>query len=176
MTSAVIRAYAAYNIHDKVYVQSSPLCCSGLSLQADLNLYLSLFSCIMDSAYELCMWSFVIALAHFISETFVYKTAKMGPGIISPLIVACKLSIGLFCAYPQRSESADLSEIFSPVSSVSAWMTMLSLESHCHVPSLRRLRQVILLESHVQGCHKHLSSTMQSFLSGSNLPADQTLI
>lgn len=41
-------------------------------------------------AYELCMWSFVIALGHFISETFVYKTARLGPGMISPLIVACK--------------------------------------------------------------------------------------
>ncbi|SNX83079.1 related to ERG28 - involved in synthesis of ergosterol [Melanopsichium pennsylvanicum] len=66
--SAVIRYYAAYNIHDKV-------------------------------AYELCMWSFVIALAHFISETFVFKTAKMGPGIISPLIVASSSLAAMYAHY-----------------------------------------------------------------------------
>ncbi|KAL9934934.1 hypothetical protein V8E36_006010 [Tilletia maclaganii] len=38
--------------------------------------------------YELAMWSFVIALAHFSSEVAVFKTAKLSPGIISPLIVA----------------------------------------------------------------------------------------
>lgn len=38
------------------------------------------------------MWSFVIALVHFISETLVYKTAKLGAGMISPLIVACKFT------------------------------------------------------------------------------------
>ena len=42
------------------------------------------------------MWSFVIALAHFVSETFVYKTAKLGPGMISPLIVACERSTFTF--------------------------------------------------------------------------------
>lgn len=44
---------------------------------------------VFPSAYELCMWTFVIALAHFCSELFIYKTAKLGPGSISPLIVAC---------------------------------------------------------------------------------------
>ncbi|CBQ72010.1 related to ERG28-involved in synthesis of ergosterol [Sporisorium reilianum SRZ2] len=67
-TSAIIRGYAAYNIHDKV-------------------------------AYELCMWSFVIALAHFISETLVYKTAKLGPGMISPLIVASSSLTAMYLQY-----------------------------------------------------------------------------
>ncbi|KAK0543397.1 ergosterol biosynthesis protein [Tilletia horrida] len=43
--------------------------------------------------YELCMWSYVIALAHFGSEVAVYKTAKMSAGIISPFIVA-SVSLG----------------------------------------------------------------------------------
>ncbi|EST07740.1 Erg28 [Kalmanozyma brasiliensis GHG001] len=68
ITSAIIRAYAAYNINDKV-------------------------------AYELCMWSFVIALVHFVSETFVYKTAKMGPGMISPLIVASSSFTAMYLQY-----------------------------------------------------------------------------
>ncbi|KAJ1028551.1 hypothetical protein NDA16_001717 [Ustilago loliicola] len=67
-TSAIIRGYAAYNIHDK-------------------------------TAYELAMWSFVIALVHFISETFVYKTAKLGAGMISPLIVASSSLTAMYLNY-----------------------------------------------------------------------------
>ncbi|ETS63009.1 hypothetical protein PaG_02781 [Moesziomyces aphidis] len=68
ITAAIIRTYAAYNIHDKV-------------------------------AYELCMWSFVIALVHFVSETFVYRTAKLSPGIISPLIVASSSLTTMYLNY-----------------------------------------------------------------------------
>ncbi|KIS70624.1 uncharacterized protein UMAG_01789 [Mycosarcoma maydis] len=50
-------------------------------------------------AYELCMWSFAIALAHFISETFIYKTAKLGPGIVSPLIVASSSLTAMYLQY-----------------------------------------------------------------------------
>jgi hypothetical protein len=41
--------------------------------------------------YELCALTYVLALAHFSSEVFVYKTASIrAPGVISPLIVACE--------------------------------------------------------------------------------------
>lgn len=53
------------------------------------------------------MWSFVIALVHFISETFIYKTAKLGPGIISPLIVACKC-FEAFLSDSARTDEASL--------------------------------------------------------------------
>ncbi|PWZ00473.1 Erg28-like protein [Testicularia cyperi] len=69
-TSAIIRGYGAYNIHNKV-------------------------------AYELCMWSFAIALGHFATEVFVFKTAKLTPGIISPLIVASSSLISMFALYGQ---------------------------------------------------------------------------
>lgn len=64
LTSAIIRAYCAYNMNNK------PL-------------------------YEICMLTYVIALTHFISEVVVYKTARLTPGIISPLIVACELGFWL---------------------------------------------------------------------------------
>ncbi|GAC96165.1 hypothetical protein PHSY_003745 [Pseudozyma hubeiensis SY62] len=97
ITSAIIRIYAAYNIHDKV-------------------------------AYELCMWSFVIALVHFVSETFVYKTTKLGPGIISPLIVACK------CNPLDVLKSAHLYS--RRVLNIND-----SFESRDHVPSVQRLHE-----------------------------------
>lgn len=64
------------------------------------------------------MWSFVIALAHFISETFIYKTAKISPGIISPLIVACEC----FAATPLDQDLMRLTffSAFFPVSPISA--------------------------------------------------------
>lgn len=91
------------------------------------------------------MWSFVIALVHFVSETFVYKTAKMGPGMISPLIVACKrFSMSL------SSHGLIFADHFS---SFFPLMASSSFESHRHVPQLRTLRQVtplnqILVQTH----------------------------
>lgn len=38
--------------------------------------------------YQLAMWTYAIALAHFVSEAAVWKTTNIIPGIISPLIVA----------------------------------------------------------------------------------------
>ncbi|CAG7852538.1 SubName: Full=Related to ERG28-involved in synthesis of ergosterol {ECO:0000313/EMBL:CCA71892.1} [Serendipita indica DSM 11827] len=40
------------------------------------------------SLYHLTMCTYVLALAHFGSEFAVYKTAKLGGGVISPFIVA----------------------------------------------------------------------------------------
>lgn len=39
-------------------------------------------------AYELCMATWLIALAHFASEWLVFGTAKMSRGLASPLLVA----------------------------------------------------------------------------------------
>lgn len=56
-------------------------------------------------AYELCMWSFVIALGHFTSEVLVFRTAKLSPGIISPLVVACKCNSDLSAPGSQADPS-----------------------------------------------------------------------
>lgn len=74
------------------------------------------------------MWSFVIALVHFISETFVYKTTKLGPGIISPLIVACK------CSYFDVLKSEHLY-------SRRVFRINDSFESRNHVSSIQRLHE-----------------------------------
>jgi len=38
--------------------------------------------------YQLAIWTYVIALAHFASEWLVFGTAKMGKGLVGPLCVA----------------------------------------------------------------------------------------
>lgn len=40
--------------------------------------------------YNLALVSYVLALGHFALEFVVYRTAGLGPGLISPLIVACE--------------------------------------------------------------------------------------
>lgn len=40
------------------------------------------------SVYEMVMWTFVVAGAHFISEWLVYRTVKFGKGLAGPLIVS----------------------------------------------------------------------------------------
>ena len=38
--------------------------------------------------YHLTLWTFVLALAHFLSEWLLFGTAKMGRGLIGPMCVA----------------------------------------------------------------------------------------
>jgi len=38
--------------------------------------------------YELCIWTYVIAFAHFTSELFVFRSARIGRGIAAPMAVA----------------------------------------------------------------------------------------
>lgn len=37
--------------------------------------------------YQLTLWTFVLALAHFLGEWLLFGTAKMGKGLLGPLIV-----------------------------------------------------------------------------------------
>lgn len=57
VVQALIRLYAAYNIHDK-------------------------------NLYQLALWTFIVAGAHFGSEWLVFKTAKWGAGLAGPAFVA----------------------------------------------------------------------------------------
>ncbi|PWN47329.1 Erg28-like protein, partial [Violaceomyces palustris] len=51
--------------------------------------------------YELCMITFVIAMAHFVSELVTYKTLKLNsPGTLSPLIVAPSSLLAMYLSYP----------------------------------------------------------------------------
>uniref|UniRef100_A0A8C2ZVX1 Ergosterol biosynthesis 28 homolog n=1 Tax=Cyclopterus lumpus TaxID=8103 RepID=A0A8C2ZVX1_CYCLU len=49
-------------------------------------------SCAIDiqnkTLYHITLWTFVLALGHFLSEAFIYKTAPLTIGVMAPLIVA----------------------------------------------------------------------------------------
>ncbi|KAH7930200.1 Erg28-like protein [Leucogyrophana mollusca] len=57
LTSAVVRGYAAYNIHDK-------------------------------TIYDMALFTYLIAFGHFTSELFIFRTAKIGLPVLSPVIVS----------------------------------------------------------------------------------------
>ena len=79
LASAAIRLYAAYNISVKGFVASS------LFERKELAAWLMKEG---DRFYDLALISYVLALGHFASEFVVFRTAGIGPGLLSPLIVA----------------------------------------------------------------------------------------
>lgn len=50
--------------------------------------------------YDLCIWTYVVALGHFASEWLVFGNCKLGKGLAGPLIVA---STSLVWMFSQRS-------------------------------------------------------------------------
>lgn len=41
-----------------------------------------------ESVYDLTMWTYVLAFGHFTSEFLIFRTAGLGPGLLSPMIVS----------------------------------------------------------------------------------------
>ncbi|KAF8460374.1 hypothetical protein BDZ91DRAFT_643874, partial [Kalaharituber pfeilii] len=38
--------------------------------------------------YDLCLWSYIVAFAHFTSEWLIFKSARLNEGLIGPIIVS----------------------------------------------------------------------------------------
>lgn len=77
ITSAVIRGYAAYHIHEKTYASNSHLYSPSHPAAFDLL-----------RIYDICIISYLIAFSHFTSELLIFKTAKLNGPVVSPFIVA----------------------------------------------------------------------------------------
>ena len=40
------------------------------------------------AVYDICLWSYVVAFAHFFSEWLVFKTARLNEGLLGPVLVS----------------------------------------------------------------------------------------
>ncbi|XP_077123663.1 ergosterol biosynthetic protein 28 homolog [Ranitomeya variabilis] len=49
--------------------------------------------------YHITLWTFIMALAHFLSEVWVYHTAQMTIGVMAPLMVASFSIMGMVIGY-----------------------------------------------------------------------------
>lgn len=76
LTSAIVRAYAAYNISNKPFV--FPI----MGPARWLNLSFSI--------YDMAMLTYLIAFGHFFSEFLIFRTAKFGAGLLGPAVVSSR--------------------------------------------------------------------------------------
>ncbi|WFD32088.1 ergosterol biosynthesis protein [Malassezia sp. CBS 17886] len=79
LTSAMVRVYTAYHMHDQGCVVR----------RARLT----------GSAYLLCLGTFVIAAVHFISELLVFRTLGAATGSVSPILVASSSMVAMALQY-----------------------------------------------------------------------------
>ncbi|KAM4690393.1 ergosterol biosynthetic protein 28 homolog [Rhinophrynus dorsalis] len=49
--------------------------------------------------YHLTLWTFILALGHFLSEVFIYHTAEMTIGVMAPLMVASFSILGMLIGF-----------------------------------------------------------------------------
>lgn len=40
--------------------------------------------------YDMALLTYLIAFGHFGSEWLIFRSAKVGPGLLSPVLVSCK--------------------------------------------------------------------------------------
>ncbi|XP_076834142.1 ergosterol biosynthetic protein 28 homolog [Brachyhypopomus gauderio] len=69
-------------------------------------------ACAMDihnrTLYHITLWTFVLALGHFLSEAFIYKTAPLTIGVMAPLIVAGSSIVGMLIGFRCVAETTEV--------------------------------------------------------------------
>ncbi|XP_067833983.1 ergosterol biosynthetic protein 28 homolog, partial [Heptranchias perlo] len=72
-------------------------------------------SCAVDihnrTLYHITLWTFILALGHFLSESFVYHTAPMTIGIMAPLLVASFSIVGMLIGFQYVEDSQEVTSI-----------------------------------------------------------------
>ena len=63
--------------------------------------YITGFFVLSNSLYYITLFTFFLALVHFLSEVFIYHTAALTIGIMAPLMVASKWN--LLCILPPQT-------------------------------------------------------------------------
>lgn len=76
----MVRLYAAYNINLK-------MCALGphLAIRSTAD---AMHLLLMDRIYDLTIFTYFFAFAHFGSELLIFRTASFGPGALSPVVVS----------------------------------------------------------------------------------------
>ncbi|KAL9948257.1 hypothetical protein ACHAO5_002059 [Verticillium nonalfalfae] len=78
---------AAGNATDQVTPLAARLFATWTLLAAVVRMYAA-YHLEHAHMYDLVLWTYVVALSHFLSEMFFFKTVKFGAPSVSPLIVA----------------------------------------------------------------------------------------
>ncbi|XP_072350649.1 ergosterol biosynthetic protein 28 homolog isoform X1 [Scyliorhinus torazame] len=57
--------------------------------------------------YHITLWTFILAFAHFLSESFVYLTAPITIGVMAPLLVASVSILGMLVGFQYLEDSQE---------------------------------------------------------------------
>ena len=90
-----VQNYATLSLTQRVYAaqpaQTTPLSARTFGTWTALSSVIRLYAAYHvtnPQVYQLALCSYAIAWVHFMSEWLVFKTAKLGAGLMGPLIVA----------------------------------------------------------------------------------------
>ncbi|KAF9496787.1 Erg28-like protein [Pleurotus eryngii] len=92
-----VQNFATLTLTRRVYNRVPPT--NVTALQARTFAVWTLTSAVVRGMYEMAFLTYVIALAHFGSEYFIYKTAKIPGGVLGPFIVASTSLIWMYKQY-----------------------------------------------------------------------------
>ncbi|XP_059819040.1 ergosterol biosynthetic protein 28 homolog isoform X2 [Hypanus sabinus] len=61
--------------------------------------------------YHITLWTFILALIHFLSESFVYQTAPITIGVMAPLLVAGFSILGMLVGFQYIEDSQEVASV-----------------------------------------------------------------